>query len=244
MTQKYYIKPFHFDPAQACYCGSNMSFGECCGSQAADRAPPRGVQIVGGFLPQADCRRLVRHAQKQKANWLMVRDDEKSTPEKFVEKRDTGRVTQQVDMSKHQAFLNETVRRALVEVAARKFGAPDFFETPYLLRYKVGGKYGAHADSEIYDAQKRLFYRVADRDISVLIYLNDDYEGGELSFNRLNYRYRPTAGDLVLFPSGNLYLHQALQVTRGTKYALVSWASLKNTRKLFPGASRYPPIRV
>lgn len=244
MTQKYYVKPFHCDPAQVCYCGSNLPFGECCAAQTPGREPPRGVEIVHGFLPLADCRRLVRYAQKQKANWLMVRDDEKSTPEKFVEKRDSGRVTQQVDMSKHQGFLNDIVRRALVEVASRKFGAPDFFEVPYLLRYKVGGKYGQHADSEIYDPQKGLFFRVADRDISVLIYLNDDYEGGELTFNRLNYSYHPVAGDLVLFPSGNLYLHQAQRVTRGTKYALVSWASLKATRKLFPGASRFPPVRV
>ena len=244
MTHKYYVKPFHFDPAQACYCGSARSFGECCASQAAARQPPRGVEIVHGFLSLPDCRRMVRHAQKQKANWLMVRDDEKSTSEKFVEKRDSGRVTQQVDMSKHQGHLNDIVRRALVEVAARKFGATEFFETPYVLRYKVGGRYGSHADSEIYDPQQRLFYRVADRDISVLIYLNDDYAGGELTFNRLNYSYQPAAGDLVLFPSGNLYLHQALSVTSGTKYALVSWACLKTTRKLFPGAARWPPIRV
>lgn len=244
MTQKYYVKPFHFDPVQGCYCGSGLAFGECCASQQPGRAPPKGVQIVHGFLPIADCRRLVRFADKQKANWLMVRDDEKSTADKFVEKRDSGRVTQQVEMGRRQAFLNEAIRRALLEVATRTFGAPDFFETPYVLRYKVGGKYGTHADSEIYDPQKGMFYRVADRDISVLIYLNDDYEGGELTFNRLNFSYHPTAGDLVLFPSTNLYLHQAQPVTRGTKYALVSWASLKSTRKLFPGASRWPPIRV
>lgn len=244
MAQKYYVKPFHFDPLQPCYCGSQLPFGDCCASQAPGREPPKGVLIVHEFLPLADCRRLVRYAQKQRAHWLMVRDDEKSTPEKFVEKRDPGRVTQQVDMGKHQGFLDETVRRALVEVAARRFGVADFFETPYVLRYNVGGKYGQHADSEIYDAQQGLFFRVADRDISVLVYLNDDYEGGELTFNRLNYSYRPAAGDLVLFPSGNLYLHQAQRVTRGSKYALVSWASLKASQKLFPRASRWPPIRV
>lgn len=244
MTQKHYVKPWHFDSAQPCYCGSKLSFGECCASQQPGRPPPKGVTVVPGFLPLADCRRLVRFALKQKANWLMVRDEEKSTAEKFVEKRDSGRVTQQVEMYKHQGFLNEIIRRALVEVAGRMIGAPDFYETPYVLRYNVGGKYGQHADSEIYDPEKGLFFRVADRDISVLVYLNDDYEGGELTFNRLNYSLRPAAGDLVLFPSHNIFLHQAQRVTRGTKFALVSWASLKSTRKLFPGASRWPLLRV
>lgn len=244
MPQKHYVKPFHCDPAQPCYCGRQALFGECCGSVRREREPPQRVVIVRNFLALPDCRRLVRYAEKQKANWLMVRDDEKSTPGKFVEKRDTGRVTQQVEMSKHQRFLNEAIRRAMVEVANSKFGAMEYFETPYVLRYRVGGKYGMHADSEIYDPSKGLFYRVADRDVSVLIYLNDDYEGGELTFNRLNYSYHPTVGDLVLFPSTNLYLHEAQPVTRGTKYALVSWSSLKSSRKLFPGASRWPPIYV
>ena len=244
MSQKLYVQSFHCDPAKACYCGSERPFGECCAAQGADRKPPHAIFIEPNFLPQADCRRLVRFAQKQKANWLMVRDPEKSTPGKFVEKRDPGRVTQQVDMGKHQAYLDGVIRRALVEVAPKKIGVADFFETPYVLRYKVGGKYGMHADSEIYDPEKGMFYRVADRDISILVYLNDDFEGGELTFNHLNYTYRPVAGDLVMFPSKNLFMHQAEPVTRGTKYALVSWASLKGSDKLFPGATRWPPIRV
>lgn len=219
-------------------------FGDCCGSQNKDREPPQGIDIVHDFLSKSDCRRLTRYADKQKANWLMVRDEEKSTATRFVEKRDDGRVTQQVEMDKHQSFLNETIRRALQEVATRKYGAFDYFETPYLLRYKVGGKYGVHADSEIYDSEKSLFYRVSDRDLSLLIYLNDDFDGGELAFDRLSYRYHPTAGDVVMFPSSSLYLHQAESITRGKKYALVSWASLITTHKLFPGASRWPPIKV
>lgn len=244
MTPRRYVKPFHCNPAQPCYCGSGALFGDCCASDSKRREPPQGVVIVNNFISKTDCRRLVRYADKQKAAWLMVRDDKKSTPGKSVEKRDSGRVTQQVEMDKHQNFLNDCIRRAMLEVASRKFGAADFFEIPYLLRYKVGGKYGEHADSETYDPDKRLFYRISDRDISVLIYLNDDYDGGELTFNRLNYSYHPSAGDLVMFPSGNLYMHQAQSVTRGTKYALVSWASLKSTRKLFQGASRFPPIKV
>jgi predicted 2-oxoglutarate/Fe(II)-dependent dioxygenase YbiX len=244
MSQKLYVKTFHCDPAQACYCNSLRPFGECCAAPRADRKPPHGIFIEPNCLSQADCRRLVRFAQKQNAKWLMTRDPEKSTPTRFVEKRDSGRVTQQVDMGKHQDYLDAIVRRALVDVAFQKMGIADFFEPPYLLRYRVGGKYGMHADAEIYDAEKGLFYRVADRDVSLLIYFNDDFEGGELTFNRLNYTYRPVAGDLVMFPSTNLYMHQAEPVTRGNKYALVSWASLKGSEKLFPGASRWPPLKV
>jgi predicted 2-oxoglutarate/Fe(II)-dependent dioxygenase YbiX len=58
--------------------------------------------------------------------------------------------------------------------------------------------------------------------ISLVQYLNDDYEGGELSFGGWNYTYKPVAGDLVIFPSNYMYTHRAMPVTSGTKYALAT----------------------
>lgn len=244
MSQKLYVERFHCEPELPCYCKSGKPFGGCCGSSEPDRPLPYGVQVVPGFLSPQDCRRLVRYADKQKGHWLMVRDAKRSRPGKLVEKRDPARITQQVDMSKHQAFINDSVRRGLIEVAGPAYGEIEFFEIPYLLRYRVGGTYGKHADAEGYEQETQRWYRSCDRDVSLLIYLNDDYEGGELLFNRLNYTYKPQAGDLAMFPSGNLFLHQSLPITRGTKYALVSWAALKALPKLFPDANSEPPIRI
>jgi predicted 2-oxoglutarate/Fe(II)-dependent dioxygenase YbiX len=53
-------------------------------------------------------------------------------------------------------------------------------------------------------------------------YLNDDYEGGELFFDKLNLKIKPQAGDLYLFPSSYIYSHAAMPVTDGTKYSIVT----------------------
>jgi hypothetical protein len=58
--------------------------------------------------------------------------------------------------------------------------------------------------------------------LSLVGYLNDDYEGGELYFDKLNLTIKPKAGDLYLFPSSYIYSHAAKPVTSGTKYALVT----------------------
>ena len=57
------------------------------------------------------------------------------------------------------------------------------------------------------------------------IYLNDDYEGGELSFKVFtddsNYKiikYKPEAGDAVVFPSHAPYYHGVRRTTSGNKY--------------------------
>ena len=65
----------------------------------------------------------------------------------------------------------------------------------------------------------------ADRDVSLLIYLNNDFEGGDLRFNYFNYTFSPRKGDVVLFPSDHRYMHEAQLVSKGTRYVIVSWGS-------------------
>jgi Rps23 Pro-64 3,4-dihydroxylase Tpa1-like proline 4-hydroxylase len=58
--------------------------------------------------------------------------------------------------------------------------------------------------------------------LSSVGYINDDYEGGELFFDKLNVKIKPKAGDLYLFPSSYVYSHAAMPVTSGTKYSIVT----------------------
>ena len=98
---------------------------------------------------------------------------------------------------------------------ARKHGIREelWHETYGLLKYQGGEEYKEH-----YDSGTRL-----GRVLSALVYLNDDYEGGELEFPSFNVRIKPQPGMLILFPSNFAYRHIAHPVTNGTKYALVTW---------------------
>ena len=58
--------------------------------------------------------------------------------------------------------------------------------------------------------------------ITANLYINDDYEGGELFFDKFNLKIKPKAGDLYLFPSSYLFSHASLPVTSGTKYSIVT----------------------
>lgn len=58
--------------------------------------------------------------------------------------------------------------------------------------------------------------------LSAVGYLNDNYEGGELYFDKLNLTIKPKAGDLYLFPSSYIYSHSAKPVTSGIKYSIVT----------------------
>ncbi len=58
--------------------------------------------------------------------------------------------------------------------------------------------------------------------VSAVIYINDDYEGGEIQFPRLDgYVHKPRVGDIAIFPSNYIYEHASLPMKSGTKYCVV-----------------------
>lgn len=57
--------------------------------------------------------------------------------------------------------------------------------------------------------------------VSVVAYINDDYEGGEIYFPRFNLTIKPKKGDIVVFPSTYIYEHASNDMISGTKYSIV-----------------------
>jgi Rps23 Pro-64 3,4-dihydroxylase Tpa1-like proline 4-hydroxylase len=82
-----------------------------------------------------------------------------------------------------------------------------------ILKYSIGEHYVSHLDN----GERTRRYA------SAVAYLNDDYEGGELYFQDLNFTYEPVAGDVVIFPSGAPFRHEAKPVISGTKYSIANW---------------------
>jgi len=97
---------------------------------------------------------------------------------------------------------------------AKKHQIPEMIHEDYqMLRYSTGQEYKAHADGGT----------DIGRSISAIVYLNDDYEGGEIEFVNFGIKIKPEPGMLILFPSNYPYAHIAHPVTKGTKYAIVTW---------------------
>jgi predicted 2-oxoglutarate/Fe(II)-dependent dioxygenase YbiX len=82
-----------------------------------------------------------------------------------------------------------------------------------LLRYHTGGFYRTHTDS----------FKKVPRALSCSFALNDDFGGGDWSFFCGDYTLRPPKGSVVLFPSSFMFPHEILEVTSGTRYAVVTW---------------------
>lgn len=84
-----------------------------------------------------------------------------------------------------------------------------------ILRYQESQKLTWHSDDG--EAHPCL--------ISFVYYINDDYQGGEIEFKEKlgGIPYKPEANSLIIFPSSSDYIHRVLPITKGTKYAGISF---------------------
>ena len=71
------------------------------------------------------------------------------------------------------------------------------------------------------------------RTFSAGLYLNNDFEGGELEFPINNVKLQIVNGLLVVFPSNENYLHQVNKIISGVRFSILMWfTSDKNKEEL------------
>jgi hypothetical protein len=83
----------------------------------------------------------------------------------------------------------------------------------HINKYIVDANMGLHVDSEDPTDSKHPV-------VSGVLYLNDNYTGGEIYFPEQDIKIKPEAGSLIMFPSYRPYFHHPLPVTEGTKYMI------------------------
>jgi predicted 2-oxoglutarate/Fe(II)-dependent dioxygenase YbiX len=96
-----------------------------------------------------------------------------------------------------------------------KFGRKLERTNPGIRKWYPGEYQDIHADGETAGGWPGYNYIV---DYGSIIYLNEEYEGGELFFPKYNIHIKPKAGTLIFFPSTNMYAHGVTEVTSGVRY--------------------------
>jgi prolyl 4-hydroxylase len=117
---------------------------------------------------------------------------------------------------------NPAVHALNRRIAAASGTVPEQGEPLQVLRYRVGGEYKAHFDSVPGFRNQRVF--------TMLVWLNDDYDGGETWFMTPELALKGQPGDAVLFRNSGadgrrdpLSAHCGMEVTRGEKLIASRW---------------------
>ena len=69
-----------------------------------------------------------------------------------------------------------------------------------------------------------------DRAMAWMIYLNDDFKGGETEFKYQKHREIPETGKLVIWPASYTHTHRGGMIMDGTKYIATGWIHYGGSR--------------
>ena len=182
------------------------------------------IAAVEGFLAPDVC------------DWIMDRAREHMAPAKVL--GPGGQAPVQDQMRTNSLAELGLIHRDLVVLLVRDrlsaaCGLPvNAMETPQVLHYTVGQQFRLHEDYLVPDGA----YRARDlathgqRAKTLLIYLNDGFEGGETDFPTLGLRYKGAKGEALMFPnvladgSPDLRMrHAGLPPTAGEKWLFSQW---------------------
>jgi prolyl 4-hydroxylase len=182
------------------------------------------IRVVRGFASPAECAWViarVRHKLGPAMVW-----DEVSGMGKLDPSRSNSAIELRVtDMD----VVTEAVRARI----SRSVKLPEpIFETPQVMQYAVGQEFHPHHDflDPNQPGTAADLARRGQRIATFLIFLNDDFEGGETAFPRAGISHRGSTGDALFFanitPDGApdpLTLHAGTPPTSGEKWIFSQW---------------------
>lgn len=97
-------------------------------------------------------------------------------------------------------------------------------------KYEPGQYFKPHYDWFAGDAYKLHCLASGNRTHTLMVYLNDDFEGGGTDFPELNFTAKPEKGKALMWThlkkdgTGDTDgMHEGMTVTKGTKYIITSW---------------------
>jgi len=196
------------------------------------------VRVLEGFATAAEC------------DWLIGLAREKLSPAQVWDpvtgqgRSDPNRTNQALELTLAEMDLVVAAIRARISAASNLPVA--VFEPPQVMHYGPGEEFRPHHDflDPAQPGHASELARFGQRIATFLIYLNDDFEGGETVFPRAGLKHKGAKGDALLFANVDaatrapdpLTLHAGTPPTRGEKWIFSQWV-----RDRSPAAPRGSP---
>jgi prolyl 4-hydroxylase len=182
------------------------------------------IQCMEKFIPAAACDWLVARARARLERATIYNQVTGGAIE------DERRTNSQCDLGVEASGVLTFVLRARLSVIT---GRPEqAMEIPKILHYQPGETFTEHCDylDPATPAFQQELSRRGQRCATFLIYLNDDFAGGETFFSKIDLAYKGAKGDALLFanidaegvPDSDTE-HAGLPPTTGEKWLFSQW---------------------
>ena len=170
------------------------------------------------LIPPPICDAIIGHVENERLS-----DFAKSTysdPDGVVESDDRVCMDEIWFLQDHKIYdvLKNFVLKGLENYSKQH---PKFVVTHHtnfrLNKYSKGGFMSKHCDNIHHSHGQQYGYP----HVSVLLFLNDDYEGGE--FVVADETYVTKKGSSLIFPSNFMFPHEVKPITNGTRWSVITW---------------------
>jgi len=187
-------------------------------------------KILFGFLSPEECDEIRRLGEKKGFTRSQLEDGKED---------DAVRTSETCWIHPETEMIVDRIYKRIRELPEVKMMNDDvFMEALQVVRYGQGNYYKSHYD-QCHDKVSYCIDQIKEftgpRKWTLLLYLNDDYDGGETEFVALDRRVKGRKGDALLFHSLTnddtrvhpLSLHQGVPVRHGQKYIANVWIRKK-----------------
>lgn len=122
--------------------------------------------------------------------------------------------------NKYGAKKVKCTEHHIVRLAIQRLGIPfEKVESVSIVYYPTGSHNGMHADNCIVD--NGVVKQVKSWTHTGIIFLNNEFTGGELVYPNQGCVFLPTIGTMVITPAGAEYIHYVNEITTGERFTLV-----------------------
>lgn len=207
-----HVKPADIGRLSTFLINAPQSAAESQGGPVSETAP---VLIVPDVLDKSLCKRLMDHFEAADFHPSGVLDLSGKTPKWSPDPAVKQRQDLRLEDPGLIRELESTIAARVLPQIRKCFHYVVTHHEPFkLVRYDTGsGYFRPHRDNETPDTDYRRF--------AMTINLNTgDYDGGAVEFPEFGAKtYRPSRGGAIVFSCS--LLHEATDVTRGTRYAVL-----------------------
>lgn len=182
------------------------------------------IATARGLMTAAECARAISWASSRLTRAMIY--DEQTGGEALADER----TNTKADMKLTDIDVPFVMIQARMSAM---LGLPvPWFERANILHYDPGQRFTPHYDflDERMPGPAKNVAMFGQRIVTLLVYLNDDYTGGETDFPDVRYRFRGKTGDALMFgnvtPNGApdaRTLHAGLAPVSGKKWLLSQW---------------------
>ena len=197
---------------------TNINANTIIPKHAKDDEPYINPIIIPNILNESECNAIIDYATEFIAE------------QNIIEGRYVYTKNKQHTFAKKD---NETIKPILEKLAKRVNIPYENMENPLIVRYLPYQYYMEHNDSccDQNDRCRDFIKRGGQRLMTLIVYLNDDFEGGSTYFKKLNLNLKAPKGGAIAFhslaqnsdkchPNG---LYQEQPLNKGSKWAMHVW---------------------